>query len=90
MKLLASRWTMAGIIFLLLTPLVNGIGIGNTLVSLQYETLEPGQCISLVSGRNLCADLQSCKYSALGFLLLAISLIVLHSWAIEKAHRKRT
>jgi hypothetical protein len=90
MKLLASRWSMVGIIFLMLAALANGIGIVNTLVSLQYEALEPGQCISLVSGRNLCADLQSCKYRALGFLLLAIGLLVLHSWAIEKTHRERT
>ncbi|WP_324680865.1 hypothetical protein [Hymenobacter sp. GOD-10R] len=36
-KLLASGWTRTVVILLVLAALVNGFGILNTLVSLQYE-----------------------------------------------------
>ena len=46
-------------------------GIFNSKVSLQYETNNPGDCISQISGRNLCQDIEQMK------ILITIDIIVI-------------
>ncbi|MCS3868103.1 hypothetical protein J3D55_001019 [Chryseobacterium ginsenosidimutans] len=46
-------------------------GIFNSKVSLQYETNDPGDCVSQISGRNLCQDIEQMK------ILIAIDIIVI-------------
>lgn len=46
-------------------------GIFNSKVSLQYETNNLGDCISQISGRNLCQDIEQMK------ILIAIDIIVI-------------
>lgn len=80
-KWLASGWAKWTVVLLYLTAAVNGFGIINTQVSLKYETQVAGQCISSVTGRDLCADLLACKVES-GAAFLAVSLLLaLHVWA---------
>ena len=46
-------------------------GIFNSKVSLQYETNNPGDCISQISGRNLCQEIEQMK------ILITIDIIVI-------------
>jgi len=48
-------------------------GIVNTLVSLKYETDLPTDCISVITGRNLCAAINLFR----GLILFCIILVVL-------------
>ena len=46
--------------YLVIALLINCIlfsiyGVINTMVSIKYETENPGDCISLVSGKDLCS-----------------------------------
>ncbi len=72
----AIAWLVAGLIVL---SAVSGFGIVNTLVSLQYETDSPGECISQVTGYNLCKQLQLSQRLCVGSLLIAF-LITLGAW----------
>ena len=72
----AIVWLVAGLIML---SAVSGFGIVNTLVSLQYETDSPGECISQVTGYNLCKQLQLSQRICVGSLLIAF-LITLGAW----------
>lgn len=80
----ASPWFRWLILLLFLTAFINGFGIINTMVSLKYETQDPGQCLSSVSGNDLCAALQRCKVLALGAFVGAIGLSCMHIWADRK------
>lgn len=46
-------------------------GIFNSKVSLQYETNNPEDCVSQISGRNLCQDIEQMK------ILITIDIIVI-------------
>jgi hypothetical protein len=72
----AIAWLVVGLIVL---SAVSGFGIVNTLVSLQYETNGPGECISQVTGYNLCQQLQLSQHVCAGSLLIAF-LITLGAW----------
>jgi hypothetical protein len=72
----ASPWLRWLIPLLFLTALINGFGIINTMVSLKYETEAPGQCLSSVTGHDLCAALQRCKMLALGAFIGAFALVL--------------
>ena len=66
------------IIFILIGLSVLGIivfvfGIINTMVSLKYETDNPIDCISLVTGQDLCLTIQILK----GFVVVCIMAIIL-------------
>lgn len=87
-RLISSAWANWVVLLLYLIAAVNAFGAVNTAVSLKYETNGPPECISLVTGRNLCADLQFCKYMALacfglGSVLLAGRLYAL-VWGAPK------
>lgn len=80
----ASPWIRWLIGLLFLTAFINGFGIINTMVSLKYETEAPGQCISSVSGDDLCVALQRCKILALGAFIGGMGLVGIHIWAGRK------
>lgn len=45
------------------------------MVSLKYETVNPGDCISLVSGENLCRPLNIMKAIIIFFILSIAGLL---------------
>ncbi len=46
-------------------------GIVNTMVSLKYETNNPNECISLVTGQDLCKTVMTMKI-IIGFCFVGI------------------
>lgn len=50
------------IITLIILAFIVGFGIINTMVSLKYETNVLNECISVISGDNLCKSLKTIKY----------------------------
>jgi hypothetical protein len=51
-------------------------GILNTMVSLQYETDGGGDCISKITGNDLCQSILKMKfYFVMSFLLLSALLV---------------
>ncbi|TDO96554.1 hypothetical protein EV145_11152 [Flavobacterium sp. 245] len=68
------------IYFLLITISVLGIlvspyGIINTMVSLKYETENIQDCVSNVSGENLCDTIRNLKIIFVFCLVILVSLI---------------
>ena len=59
------------IILLVIVLMISLYGIVNTMVSLKYETENPGDCISLTSGINLCRTLNILKFIS-GFCVIAV------------------
>lgn len=51
-------------------------GIINTMVSLKYETNSPNDCISLVTGQDLCLTIQVLKGLIITCILTIILLMV--------------
>ena len=60
---------------LILVILVSVFGVINTQVSLKYETGNPKDCISLVTGRDLCLWIKSLKIIIIVCLILTSGLI---------------
>jgi len=60
---------------LILVIFVSVIGIVHTQVSLKYETENTKDCISLVSGRNLCQEILIKKIIVIVCLILTSGLI---------------
>ena len=56
--------------------LVFAFGIINTMVSLKYETENPTDCISLVTGQDLCLTIQVLKVLIVACILTVILLAV--------------
>ena len=50
--------------------------IVNMMVSLKYETKNPGDCISLVNGQNICEGITICKWLTVVFGLITIILFI--------------
>jgi hypothetical protein len=50
-------------------------GILNTMVSLKYETEKSTDCISSVTGQDLCSTINVLKGSVLIFVLLLVGLL---------------
>ncbi|WP_303918044.1 hypothetical protein [Draconibacterium sediminis] len=74
------------LIFLILSflaALVNGFAIVNTMVSIKYETNNPSDCISNVTGIDLCAQLDKSKLLTIVFSLAFIILLVTKKWIIK-------
>jgi ABC-type Mn2+/Zn2+ transport system permease subunit len=67
------------IIGLILCP----FGIINTMVSLKYETENMKDCISLVSGENLCITIRNLKISFIICLIVLIFLLYFKKRALE-------
>jgi RsiW-degrading membrane proteinase PrsW (M82 family) len=56
--------------------LVSGFGTLNTMVSLKYETDSPNECISKVTGDNLCHSIQTLQI-LIGICILTIILLLI-------------
>jgi ABC-type Mn2+/Zn2+ transport system permease subunit len=55
---------------------VFSFGIINTMVSLKYETENPTDCISLVTGQDLCITVQILKTLVIVCIVTIILLLV--------------
>lgn len=55
---------------------VFSFGIINTMVSLKYETENPTDCISLVTGQDLCMTVQVLKILVFVCIVILILLLV--------------
>jgi hypothetical protein len=64
---------------------VFGFEIINFSVSLTYETDRSGDCISTVTGRDLCASVAHCKLFSIGCLLTSIGLLF---WGAKLENRR--
>jgi len=64
------------IIISVLGILIFPYGIFNTMVSLKYETENPGDCISLVNGENLCEAIKNLKIYFIVCVLVLVCLLV--------------
>ena len=63
------------IILIILVPIFV-FGIVNTMVSLKYETDSPKDCISKITGVNLCNSIQNIKiYIALDIILILLLML---------------
>ncbi len=60
---------------LILVILVSVFGVINTQISLKYETGNPKDCISVVTGRDLCLWIKSLKIIIIVCLILTSGLI---------------
>lgn len=60
---------------LILVILVSVFGVINTQVSLKYETENPKDCISIITGRDLCLWIKSFKIVIIVCLILTSGLI---------------
>ncbi|WP_312823763.1 hypothetical protein [Epilithonimonas sp.] len=60
---------------LILVILVSVFGVINTQVSLKYETENPKECISVITGRDLCLWIKSLKIIIIVCLILTSGLI---------------
>ena len=70
-------------LLLLLAAVFFGFEIINVLVSLQYETDGPNECISTVTQTNLCDSLAHCKALSSG-CLAAAGCFLAWSWVKQK------
>lgn len=60
---------------LILVILVSVIGIVNTQVSLKYETDNPKECISRITGEDLCEFIRISKIVVIVCLILTSGMI---------------
>lgn len=60
---------------LILVILVSVFGVINTQVRLKYETENPKDCISVITGRDLCLWIKSLKIIIIVCLILTSGLI---------------
>lgn len=63
------------ITMLILVIAVSVIGIVNTEISLKYETGNPKDCISLLTGRDLCLWIKNLKIIIIVCMIAASGLI---------------
>ena len=60
---------------LILVILVSVFGVVNTYVSLKYETGNPKDCISVVTGRDLCLWMKTQKIIIIACLILVTGMV---------------
>lgn len=72
------------LILSLLAALVNGFAIVNTMVSIKYETNNPSDCISNVTGIDLCAQLDKSKLLTVIFSIVFIMLLSKKRWIVKQ------
>lgn len=61
--------------FLILVIMVSVFGVINTELSQKYETANPRDCISLITGRDLCLWIKTFKIIIIVCLILASGLV---------------
>ena len=64
--------------------IISPFGIINTMVSLKYETENITDCVSLVSGENLCETIRNLKIFFVLCILLLICLIYFKKKILKK------
>ena len=84
MASIKSKWWVRSAVLAYLLSAVSAFEIVNVMVSLQYETDGPNECISHVTGSDLCASLRLCKTMAIVFFIIATVLLMI---SINKKHR---
>ena len=67
-----------------LLTLINGFAIVNVSVSIKYEIENPSDCISSVTGIDLCSELDKSKLYTLIFGLVFMILLVIRKWIVKK------
>ncbi len=73
------------ITILILLAFIFGFGIINTMVSLKYETNFNDDCISTISGDNLCDSLKDIKYLFYIDLIIISILLLFRNKILKKA-----
>jgi hypothetical protein len=63
------------LVLMILAIPVLAFGILNTMVSIKYETESGNQCLSIITGDDLCKAIESMQNS-IGFCVLAIVLLI--------------
>lgn len=72
------------IISLIILVFIFGFGITNIMVSLKYETNFDNECVSTISGDNLCNSLRNIKYLFYIDLIAIFILLLLQGKIIKK------
>ncbi|MBF8963497.1 hypothetical protein I0P70_09580 [Pontibacter sp. FD36] len=71
-----KKWLNLLIAALLIASFVFTFGVVNSMVSLKYETNSPEECISTVTGANLCKAIEFNKTAAqVSFFIALVALI---------------
>lgn len=60
------------------------LGIFNTMVSKTYETINPNDCISLITKIDLCKSIRNMKIYLVIDIILIMMLLILKNKIIEK------
>ncbi len=66
------KFYFAFLLILIISVLLNAVGIVNAMMSLKYETDSAGDCISIVSGRDLCAAIFNMK------VMIAVAAVLIY------------
>jgi hypothetical protein len=74
---MSAKWLFRGFYLCFAVSAVCGFEVVNMLVSLKYETDRASDCISTVSGLDLCAAIRHFEMATVGCFLLAVALLVL-------------
>ena len=69
----------AFLIIVISSILINTVGIFNTMTSLKYETESSGNCVSIISGRYLCAAILNMKIMIVVAVVLIYFLLYFQS-----------
>ena len=69
--------------------LISTFGIINTMISLKYETENIQDCISNVSGENLCETITSLKIVIFFSFLVLLCLIYFRKKLLKNEHNNR-
>ncbi|OOV16598.1 hypothetical protein BXU10_20830 [Flavobacterium sp. LM4] len=76
------------VVISILGILVAPYGIVNTMVSLKYETENIQDCVSNVSGKNLCDTIRNLKIIFVFCLLLLVCLIYFRKKILKRKSNK--
>jgi hypothetical protein len=71
-----KTWTTVLMIMLYLVSALFAYAIVNTMVSLKYETNSPDDCISIISGIDLCKSIHTSKLISVSSFALATALLL--------------
>ena len=71
-----KKWVNILFVALLVASFIFAFGVVNSMVSLKYETNSPDECISTVTGANLCDAIEFNKAAAKVSFFFAIAALV--------------
>ncbi|MBD1397486.1 hypothetical protein H9Q13_09935 [Pontibacter sp. JH31] len=67
-----KKWANILIVALFVASFVFAFGVVNSMVSLKYETNSSGECISTITGADLCSAIEFNKTAAKASLFFAL------------------